>query len=68
MLESLNRLRGSPDYKLCQLSERKPGVLGELAAERARLHDKESAELEKQADKLAEEIRELGGATPSRIQ
>ena len=32
VLESLNRLRESPDYELCQLSEQKPGVLDELAA------------------------------------
>jgi hypothetical protein len=32
VLESLNRLRESPDYELCQLSERKPGLLDELKA------------------------------------
>src|SRR5207247_12581 len=37
VLESLNRLRESPDYELCQLSERKPGVLDELAVERKKL-------------------------------
>jgi hypothetical protein len=67
VLESLNRLRGSPDYELCQLSERKPGVLDELAAERRKLLEKESAELQQQADKLAEEIKELGGGEESRI-
>ena len=44
------------------ISEQKPGVLDELAAERAALLTQESAELEKQAGKLAEEITELGGA------
>jgi hypothetical protein len=68
VLESLNRLRESPEYELCQLSERKPGVLEELAAERAKLLDKESAELERQADRLAGEIKELSGEVPSRIQ
>lgn len=68
VLESLNRLRESPDYELCQLSERKPGVLDELAAERKKLLEKESGELQQQADKLAEEIRELSGVeTASRI-
>jgi hypothetical protein len=67
VLESLNRLRESPDYELCQLSERKPGVLDELAAERKKLLETESAELQQQADKLAEEIRELGGETANRI-
>ena len=48
--------------KLCQISEQKPGVLEELAAERAALLEKESAELEGRARRLAEEIKELGGA------
>ena len=61
VLESLNRLRESPDYELCQLSEKKPGLLDELAVERKKLLEKESEELQEQADKLAEEIRELGG-------
>ena len=68
VLESLNRLRESPDYELCQLSEKKPGLLDELAAERKVLLEKESGELQQQADKLAEEIKELGGGeTGSRI-
>ena len=67
VLESLNRLRESPDYELCQLSEKKPGVLDELAAERKKLLEKESEELQQQADKLAEEIRELSGQAPTGI-
>jgi hypothetical protein len=31
VLESLHRLRESPDYEVCQLSEKKPGLLNELA-------------------------------------
>ena len=62
VIESLNRLRESPDYELCQISEQKPGVLEELAAERAAVLAQESAELEGQANRLAEEIKELGGA------
>src|SRR2546428_12627559 len=67
VLESLNRLRESPDYELCQLSEKKPGVLDELAAERKKLLQKESVALQKQADRLAEEIEELSGEAPGRI-
>jgi hypothetical protein len=67
VLEALNRLRESPDYELCQLSEKKPGLLDELAAERKKLLEKESAELQQEADKLAEEIKELGGEASSRI-
>ncbi len=67
VIESLNRLKESPDYELCQLSEKKPGLLDELAAERKKLLEKESAELERQASKLAEEIKELSGQSSDRI-
>ena len=42
--------------------EQKPGVLEELAAERAALLEQESAALEGQVSRLAEEIKEFGGA------
>jgi DNA polymerase III epsilon subunit-like protein len=67
VLESLNQLRESPDYELCQISERQPGVLDELAAERAKLLEQESIELDKQASRLAGEIGELSGAEPHEI-
>lgn len=41
---ALLRLRESPDFKLCQLSEKKPGLLEELVAERTKLLEKESVE------------------------
>ena len=59
--ESLKELRASPDYELCQLAEQKPGVLDELAAERVKQLELENAELELQAEKLAKEIKRLGG-------
>ena len=59
--ESLKQLRESPHYELCQLSEKKPGVLDELAAERAKQLEIENAELETQADRLAKEIKRLSG-------
>ena len=40
---------------------------GEFAAERAKLLDKESGELEEQANRFAEEIKELDGEGSSRI-
>ena len=45
----------------------KPGVLTELATERATQLEKESAELEQQAARLAEEIKELSGEAGARI-
>jgi DNA polymerase-3 subunit epsilon len=59
--ELLKELRESPDYELCKLAEQKPGVLDELAAERAKQLEIENAELEKQAEQLAKEIKRLGG-------
>jgi DNA polymerase-3 subunit epsilon len=59
--ESLNTLRASPDYELCQLAEQKLGVLDELAAERVKQLEVENAELEKQAEDLAMKIKKLGG-------
>ena len=67
VIEALTRLRESPDYELSQISERKPGVLDELAAERAKQLEKESAELEQQAARLAEEITKLSGEAGDRI-
>ena len=67
VLESLGRLRESPEYELCQISEQKPGVLDELAAERKKLLEKESEELEKQAERLGEEIEELCGQAATSI-
>ena len=64
VLESLNRLRESPDYALCRLSEQKPGVLEALAAKRAKLLEKKTADLEAAAKRMAEEIAELSGAPP----
>jgi DNA polymerase III epsilon subunit-like protein len=67
VLESLNELRESPDYELCRISEQRPGVLDELATERRNLLEKESAQLEVEANRLAEEIKELSGEESSRI-
>jgi len=58
---SLKELRASPDYELCQLADQKPGVLEELAAERAKQLEIEIADLEKQAEHLPEEIKKLSG-------
>src|ERR1035438_2109765 len=57
--KSLEQLRASPDYELCQLAEQKPGVLDELAAERVKQLELENAELELQAERLAKEIKKL---------
>jgi len=65
--ESLKHLRDSPDHELCQLAEQKPGVLDELAAERSKQLEIENAELKKQAEQLAKEIKRLSGKSAERI-
>jgi DNA polymerase-3 subunit epsilon len=67
VVESLKQLRASPDYELCQLAEQKPGVLDELAAERAKQLEIENAELELQAERLAKEIKKLSGKSAEKI-
>jgi hypothetical protein len=62
--ESLRLLRESPDYELCELNEQTSGVLDELAAERTKQLETEIAELEKQAEQLANEIKQLTTPTP----
>ena len=59
--KSLTKLRESPDYELCQLAEQKPGVLDELAAERAKQLESENAALETKVELLAKEIKALSG-------
>ena len=67
VIESLEQLKESAEYELCGIVEQRPGVLDELAAERVKLLEKESAELQQQAEKLADEIKELSGQAASRI-
>jgi DNA polymerase-3 subunit epsilon len=59
--ESLRELRASPDFELCELAEKKPGALDDLAAERAKQLELENAELEKRSEELAEKIKKASG-------
>jgi DNA polymerase-3 subunit epsilon len=67
VIESLERLKESADYELCGIVEQRPGVLDELAAERTKMLEQESAELQQQAEKLADEIKELSGMESSNL-
>jgi hypothetical protein len=67
VIESLEQLKESAEYELCGIAEQKPGVLDELASERIKLLEKESAELQQQAEKFADEIKELSGERSPRI-
>jgi DNA polymerase-3 subunit epsilon len=58
-LDSLNELHESPEFTLCQLSAKKPGLLEEVAAAQAVTLAAEIARLQAQADQLNTEIAEL---------
>jgi DNA polymerase-3 subunit epsilon len=68
VIEALDQLRESPDYELCQLSAKQPGLLDRLAAERAVILAQEAADLERQASLLAEEMKGLDGEADTRIR
>ena len=67
VIESLEQLKESAEYELCGIAEQRPGVLDELASERTKLLEQESVELQQEAEKLADEIKELRGEAASRI-
>jgi hypothetical protein len=67
VIESLEQLKESAEYELCSIVEQRPGVLDEVASEQARSLEMQSAELEKQAESLANEIKELSGQESSTI-
>ena len=66
VIESLGQLRESPEYALWQISEKKAGVLDELAAERAKALEKESAELQKEAEQANAECGVRNAEWPGR--
>ena len=67
ILEATNQLKESAEYEICGIVEQRPGVLDELVAERVKLLEKESAELQQQAENLANEIKELSGNSAEKI-
>jgi DNA polymerase-3 subunit epsilon len=68
VIESLEQLKESAEYELCGIVAQRPGALDELAAERTKLLEQESAELQQQAEKLADEIKELSGQPAAGIR
>ncbi len=65
--ELLKQMRESSEYELCQMAEQKPGVLNELAAERAKQLEVENAEMETQAECLANEIEKFSSKSAEKI-
>jgi DNA polymerase-3 subunit epsilon len=62
LLDELERLRASGDYELYKLSRERPEFVQEVADWQAEAIATEIAELEAEAEQLAEEIEGLTGA------
>ena len=62
LLDELQRLRESGDYELYKLSRERPDFVQEVADQQAEAIATEIAELEAEAEQLAEEIEGLTGA------
>ena len=64
VLESVNRMRESPEYELCRLTEEDAGALQRVSEQRTKLLESERAKLESEAEALARDIAELTGSEP----
>lgn len=60
-LKATNALKESPDWELHQLVQREPDVFERVVEQQIEGINAEVAELQSQAEKLGEEIRELNG-------
>ncbi len=61
VIEATNALKESPDWELHQLVQREPEVFDQVVEKQIAGINAEVAELKSQAEKLANEIRELSG-------
>src|ERR1700730_15611764 len=65
LLEMLNQLHESPEHELLTLSQKKPQLIGEVAAQQRKAISDEIAALNEKAARLRREIDELSGAGDS---
>jgi uncharacterized coiled-coil DUF342 family protein len=64
MIETLDEVRASADYEVFRAAEEDESVIGSIvAAQRVEL-EKEIGELKAEAQRIAEEARELAGEVP----
>lgn len=64
MIETLDEMRGSPDYEISRFVERDAGALERIAGAQREELAVEIAELKAAAERLAGEVRELSGEVP----
>lgn len=62
--EARERLRGSPEFELYELTIKKPAILDTVAEKQRKLLEAESAELTREAERLAGEIGKLTSNPP----
>ena len=61
MIETLDELRASPELEIFKSSEEDESVIGEIVAVQRRELEEEIAGLREEAERVAEEARELAG-------
>jgi phage-related minor tail protein len=64
MIETLDDLRASGDYQVFQAAEKDETVIGQIVSAQREELEKEIGELETEAERVAEEAREMTGEVP----
>ncbi len=64
LIETLDELRASPDYEVFLFAEKDAAVIDSIAAAQREELEKEIAGLKAEAERVAEEARELAGEVP----
>jgi len=64
MIETLDELRASPELEIFQSSEEDESVIEQIVAAQRKELEEEIAGLKEEADRVAEEARELAGEVP----
>ncbi len=64
LIETLDELRASADYEVFQFAEKDAAVIDTIAAAQREELENEIGELKVEAEKMAEEARELAGEVP----
>jgi len=64
LIETLDEVRASADYEVFQAAEEDEKVIGGIAAEQREELEREIAGLQDEAERVAEEVRELAGEVP----
>jgi len=64
MIETLDDLRASGDYQVFQAAENDETVIGQIVSAQREELEKEIVDLKSEAERVAEEARELAGEVP----